>query len=261
MKIVAAVLSYKMRELTNKTVGQLVKGGFTLNKDLFIFENQAQPEVSTWRERPSLWDHSKYVTHFTGSNLRMTNGFNYICDTIAGWQEQPDALWLCTNDFDILQTRVFYDEKPLPELIEQAFDLQAGKLGWWHPALEPIPGYAYPWMFDQNIGQRKTWMTDFICPAVNWQAMKEIKSQHGFWFEPRFYRGWGIDYETCYLMRRQGLRVHVDDTMVIRHEASKTYTSGNAPESKDAFYDRALAEMRAVMQEKYGPGWHEMMME
>lgn len=256
VKIICGMLSYLMPELTDKTVQQLVKEGFTLGKDLFVFENgQPGPGVS------------KAATHFTGSNLRMTGGFNFICNWVADEADHvPDVLWLCTNDFDITELRVLHDGKPLPDLIQQAFEYPGPRgnerpLGWWHPSLEPIPGYAYPWMFNRDASwTRAVQMTDFICPAVSWDAMCKIKERYGHWFEPRFFRGWGIDYETCYFMRKMGLDVVVDDRIKIRHEASKTYTSGAAPETKDQFYSSALSEMRLVMSDKYGPDWHNEVM-
>lgn len=252
MKIIAAMLSFGMPELTDKTVEFLTAGGFSLGETLFVFENHSDDEYARGD-----WKTSKYVTNFTGSNLRMTGGFNHICDWVSQLpsQDQPDVLWLCTNDFDVLGGRA-----GMPARIEAAFNKTATEVvpvGWWHPSLEVIPEYAYPWMFRSMTkpGLRATWMTDFICPAIRWDLLNEIKNQHGFWFDPQFYRGWGIDYETCYFVRKLGYTVCVDDYIQIRHEASKTYDAGVAPESKDQFYNSALSEMHRVMYEKYGRDW------
>lgn len=264
MKIIAAVLSYKMKELTNRTVEGMIRYGFDLGKDLFVFENQKDP-VGVVTPGAENEDFSKYVTHFTGSNLRMTGGFNFICDAVDAMKEKPDVLWLCTNDFEITSLR----PPSIQEAIRRAFEYPGPRgmeapLGVYHPTLEDIPGYAYPWMFRSRTNGMfipPVQMVDFICPALSWDFMKSLKSRFGFWFDPRFHRGWGIDYETCFMARKAGLRVRVDADFTIRHEASKTYISGAAPESKQQFYDLALAEMRITMSDKYGPNWYQKLME
>jgi hypothetical protein len=76
-------------------------------------------------------------------------------------------------------------------------------------------------------------------------------------FEPAFYLGWGIDYETCHLLRKSGAKVVIDDSMLISHAASETYRSGAAPETQQQFYDAALVEMRRRLANKYGMDWHQ----
>ncbi len=246
--IVAAVLSYKMAERTDKTVEQLIARGFTHGADLFVYENRAEPDG--WDRDPD----SKYVNHWTGANLRMTGGFNYICDHLAKLGDHL-GVWLCTNDFDIQQA-----PPDLPEYFEYLLTSKPD-IGWAHPAKMPVKGYAYPWMDPRGSTEpRPTWMTDFICPLLRWSELERIReSHHGrqYWFDPAFYRGWGIDYETCYLLRQAGRQVVVDDNIIISHEASETYRTGQAPESQQEFYDKALVEMRRRLAEKYGANWLE----
>jgi hypothetical protein len=243
MSIYACVLSYKMANRTNHTVEQLESYGFTPGADLFVFENQAPPGE----------DVSKYVTEFTGSNLRMTGGFNHMCDKMQSLG-QHTAVWLCTNDFDIVRA-----PPDLPEYFEYLFHEYAD-VGLVHPSKTPVAGYAYDWMHNQGTNDlRPTWMVDFICPIIQWDDLLRVRAKHGgkHWFDPAFYRGWGIDYETCYLLRRNGAQVVVDDSMLISHAASETYRTGVAPESQQQFYDAALIEMRKRLAEKYGMGWHQ----
>jgi hypothetical protein len=248
--IVAAVLSYRMMDRTNKTVEQLIDHGFTWGADLFVYENQAKPELH--KMRPTITDYSMYVNRHTGDNLRMTGGFNFICDHLDKLGSHK-GVWLCTNDFDIEQA-----PPDLPDYFESVL-AERPDVGWLHPAKTPVPGYAYPWMDPQGSGGlRPTWMTDFICPLISWDDLTRIRESfhgHQYWFDPAFYRGWGIDYETCYLLRQGGSQVVVDDNVVISHAASETYRSGQAPESQQQFYDKALVEMRQRLAQKYGPDW------
>lgn len=105
MSIQACVLSYKMSRRTTRTVEMLAAYGFTPGADLLVFENQASPGE----------DVSPYVNEFTGSNLRMTGGFNYMCDRLRSLGSHI-AVWLCTNDFDIVNA-----PPNLPEYLEYLF--------------------------------------------------------------------------------------------------------------------------------------------
>jgi hypothetical protein len=250
MSIYACVLSYKMAERTNKTVEQLTAHGFTPGADLLVFENQ-HPGVPGLETAETL-DCSRYVSEFTGANLRMTGGFNYIMRRMEALGPHT-AVWLCTNDFDIVQA-----PKDLPEYLEYVL-YENKDIGWLHPAKTHVDGYAYDWMDPKGQGLRRTWMTDFICPVLRWDAMTLQKRRLGpdsWWFDPVYHRGWGIDYETCYELRKSGYSVVVDDSFIISHEASETYRAGKAPESQDEFYKRALAEMNVHLARKYGVQWY-----
>lgn len=241
MKTIACVLSYKMPELTDQTVQDLVAAEWQFGENLFVFENQKTEDAE---------GASQLVTHFTGANLRMTGGWNYIADFFRG---QAERIWFCTNDF-----RITYGV-PTPRRLEGWL---REDIGWWHPSLEPIPDYAYPWMFQKGYGGlRDVKMTDSICPAITQECMERLRKKNdGHVFDPAFYRGWGIDYDTCYRIRQMGRRVIIDDSVCVRHEASKTYTSGTAPETMEEFYERAHGEMSRVLKAKYGDDWHKRIM-
>jgi hypothetical protein len=111
-------------------------------------------------------------------------------------------------------------------------------------------------------GLRKVPMTDFICPAIRVSVLEKILDKYGNYFNPLFYRGWGIDYETCYRIRQEfNMDVVVDDAVIINHDASDTYKSGIAPESQPQFYQNAYIEMRDMMVNTYGPNWQKIMLE
>jgi hypothetical protein len=239
MKTIACILSYHMPELTSKTVADLVSAGWEIGNDLFIFENQ---------DEHSAFDHAEEVTHFTGSNLRMTGGWNFIADWCA--EHDDDRVWFCTNDFEVTYGT------PSPGILS---DLPAS-IGWWHPAVEPIKDYCFPWMFGQNpAGLRDVPMTDSICPAITRECMEYLRAwNHGQVFDQLFYRGWGLDYDSCWQIRQMGKRVVIHDAIRVKHEASRTYTAGKAPESMEAFYAEAHGEMSQRLIAKYGPDWHKM---
>lgn len=241
MYAVAAVLSYKMASLTDRTVEDLMRCGWELGKTLFVIENQ---------HKDLAVDVSQYVTDYTGENLRMTGGWNWIADHVG---PQCDRVWFCTNDFEITHGM------PSPRVLEEFL---REDIGWWHPAVEHIHNYAYPWMFGNNpAGLRDVLMTDSIAPAITSECMEKLRLVNGGKvFDPAFYRGWGIDYDTCYQIRQMGRRVVIHDAVRIKHVASKTYTTGAAPESMEQFYGGAHAEMAQRMREKYGEGWYERLM-
>jgi hypothetical protein len=241
MTVAACILSFHMPDLTSKTVSDLQVSGWELGKNLFVFENQDPHEAT---------DYAESVTHFTGSNLRMTGGWNFIADWCGSKYER---VWFCTNDFEVLSGH------PSPNVLS----LLPDNVGWWHPSLEPIEKYCFPWMFTTNpAGYRDVPMTDSICPAITRRCMDHLRTfNQGKVFDPAFFRGWGIDYDSCWQIRSVLKdRVVIHDAVRIRHKASRTYTSGTAPEDMQTFYDKAHGEMSARLTEKYGPQWYQMMM-
>jgi len=241
MKTIACILSYKMAECVEDTVMSLDKQGWSHGEDLFVFENQAKETAE---------DHNFFVTHYTGENLRMGGGWNYIADYLRG---MCDRIWFCT-DFKVVHG------SPSPRVLENV----PANIGWYHPVITD-PGhadYCFPWMMRVNpAGYRDVKMTDSICPLITMECMERLReNNNGNVFDKAFWRGWGLDYDTCWQIRQMAKRVVLHDAITVDHSAFGSYDAGVAPESKDTFRSLAHRAMTKRLSEKYGTDWHRKIM-
>lgn len=187
------------------------------------------------------------TTHRIEDNRRLTGGMNKLLELAA----DSDFVWLCTNDIE-LKT----DSDPLASMIEKC---NANKsIGCIHPSLiKPVENYAYNWMLKTENTQAGVTvghsMVDIICPLYTKKAL----DLNNWKFDSDFAYGWGIDYDSCYILRQGGLQVAVDFDSTVAHQTSITYDSGNDKEFKNRqqYYAEAHKNMVFIMIKKYGPNW------
>ena len=243
MKVTIGILSYNMPHLTDALYQQLRSMVKIMNVNYVVVDNGSDPDKV-----------AKSTTHWMGVNERLTGGMNRILKEAQG----SDYVWLCTNDIKLKS-----DYDPLGSLIGNCF--ADPSIGCIHPSLmEPVRGYAYPWMIHTPWGEPAPEkprggvaagapMVDIICPLYTKAALDSF----GWQFDSRFTYGWGIDYDSCYHLRQAGLKVAVDFGVVVDHQTSVTYDSGRDREFKkrNEYYQKAFENMNTVMESKYGTNW------
>jgi hypothetical protein len=232
MKVAVCVLNYNMPDMTDDLVLQL-NSKIKVKHDLFVIDNG-----SINGKVP------KSVTHPYPDNKRLTGGMNRCLSVSNGY----DLVWLVTNDVWISS-----DNDPVESAIK-VFNSD-NSIGIVHPSIiKPVPDYAYPWMLTENKSNNIFCnMVDIICPFYNKKAL----DSNNWEFDTRFTYGWGIDYDSCYIARKSGLKVAMDYNCIVGHKTSVTYESGNSVEfkNKNEYYGKALADMYSGMNQKYGSEW------
>ncbi len=248
MRLVAWILSYNLPALTDKLFDQLSKlHDFTVEGEhLCVLDNGSKPDLI-----------SKHTTHRLEENRRLTGGWNE-CIRLAK-EMKADHIWLLSNDIEFV-TNV----DPVESIFRKIGMDQ--KIGCVHPSLvRPITNYAYPWMIkipdqpEKEGIENNVKMVDFIAPFFRAKALKDI----GWYFDPAFKLGWGIDWETTYLLRKQGYTIGIDFDSTILHQTSVVYDGGLDLlfTNRKQYYNAAHEEMHRVMLQKYGPEWVKLFQE
>jgi hypothetical protein len=236
------ILSYNMPELTDALVEQ-IKSKIKIPYKLIVFDNGSDKEKR-----------SKYTTHFIEENTRLTGGMNNILHIARNEVDGLEGIWLCTSDICLVDKDVDY-------LLSMALKCKSNEsIGVIHPSLiKPVENYAYPWMIKipgNELHKGYTInhpMVDIICPFYTKKALDVI----GWEFEKRFEYGWGIDWLSCYQVRKAGLKIAVDFDILISHQTSVTYDTGNDKEFKNRkeYYQKASENMNKGMVEILGQDW------
>lgn len=239
MKVIVAILNYNMPMITDNLYCQL-KNLIKLPVEFIVMDNGSDTDkiaIST--------------TNRIEKNTRLTGGLNKILEIVKN--KDVDYIWLCTNDISI-RTKI----DPIESMINKFKNDQT--LGIVHPSLkkEPVKNYAYPWMCKDIVNMKDGYTTDhitydIICPFFKKEVLKLLDWK----FDKRFEYGWGIDYDSAYLCRKNNYKIAVDFDIEIEHKTSITYDSGNDKEFKNRqeYYKKAGENMNKVMVEKYGINW------
>jgi hypothetical protein len=234
MDIVGLVLSYNVPEVTDRLV-ENIRSVSSVRWPLVVYDNGSQ-----------LSKKSKYTTHGGNPNLRMTGGFNAGLEIIRKEHPKAHAVWLFTSDCYFTTPRC-----PV-KTVAGCFGLYPD-LGILHPSEDPKVHCCWDVHNQQPNGIKIGWMYDFVCPIFTRQALDLMNWQ----FRPALKLGWGLDFESSWIVREAGLKVGVVHDLVINHETSTTYDRGadGVYSNRKQFYDAALLEMRGVLGKAYGPNW------
>lgn len=242
--LVIGVLSYNMPKLTDRLFEQLYLQ-VQMPVNYIILDNGSLPERV-----------SKYTTHRVNKNSRLTGGMNHILDIAKKYN--PEYIWLCTNDIDLV-TNI----DPMLDMIQKIEKDPDDNIGIVHPSLvKPVPNYYYDWMIKVPGKENKTGITknhctyDIIAPLFTKAALDAINWK----FNPDFEYGWGIDWESSWIIRNKRLSIAVDFDVLIKHYTSITYDSGNDLEfkNKQDYYKIAGENMNKVLSKKYGDNWSQI---
>jgi len=126
-----------------------------------------------------------------------------------------------------------------------------------HPALTTMSTTAWKHLITRNTwGPRRTWMIDNI--AALWRAdwFNDIGR-----FDPELVYAWGVDLETCYLARKAGKSLWVDDRVLIQKDTNIGYAMKRMKMDARERESQAYANMQMILCQKYGPDWNWKMRE
>jgi GT2 family glycosyltransferase len=230
MKITIGILSYNNPSYTDRLV-ENIKDLINTDHSLIVYDNGSDLDKI-----------SKYTTHRTDTNVRMTGGFNNIINESHSF----DYIWLFTNDC-YFETKI----DPLENMINKI--TKYPDIGILHPSMDQRVNVCYD---IKNTGRRGLKIVseyDFVCPMFSKKALEFCGGK----FNQQLVCGWGIDYETSFLVRASGLKLAINHDLIVMHNTSSTYDQGLDCKYKDRneFYDAAYKEMYDVMNAKYGMGW------
>lgn len=231
MKIVAIVLSYNVPEVTDRLVENL--RSLCRDLDIVVYDNGSDEDKL-----------SKYTTHRSLRNSRMTRGFNSAL-FVAGHDYPDHAKWLFTSD-------CYFITQANPVANSLKWLEKYPDIGILHPSEDACVHCCWD-VHNQGQGLKLGWMYDFVCPLFTPAAMDVLQWR----FDHDLYHGWGLDFESSYLVRQAGMKVAINHDLIVMHETSTTYDRGRDSQyaNRKAFYDAALQEMRGVFTKKYGPDW------
>lgn len=234
MKIVSLILHYNVPEVTDRLV-ENIRQISRYPGPLLVVDNGSDPGKL-----------SKYITHTQRPNNRMTGGFNFGLEMIQQEHPDADAVWFFTSD-------CYFTTGHCPYMDMEMYLTVYKDIGILHPSEEPTVHCCWDVHNQQPLGVKIGWMYDFVCPLFTRQALDLMHWQ----FRPELVHGWGIDFESSWLVRQAGLRVGVNHRLRINHETSTTYDRGQDDKypTRQQFYDAALVEMRRVLGRVYGLNW------
>ncbi len=234
MKIVTLILHYNVPDVTDRLVENLRQLSRFPGPTLVV-DNGSDPGKL-----------SKYITHTQRPNNRMTGGFNFGLEMIRQEHPDSDAVWFFTSD-------CYFTTGHCPYMDMQIQLERNPDIGILHPSEEPTVHCCWDVHNQAPSGIKLGWMYDFVCPLITRQALDLWNWQ----FRPELTHGWGIDFESAYLVRQAGLKVGINHQLRINHETSTTYDRGMDDKyaNRQRFYDAALVEMRRVLGQAYGPDW------
>lgn len=236
-KVTCCILSYNLPEATDRLYNNFKEKVKKTNCELIVFDNGSDPDKI-----------SKYTTHRINKNLKMTGGLNE-CLKICK-KNNSYYVWLMVNDI-LIKT-----EEPIENMIEIIEN--NSNIGIVHPALTQDTVTAYDFLKynpNEQIRFKESHMVDTICPFYT----KEALDAFNWCFNPELKYGWGIDYESCYAVRKKGMKVVIDYKTQIYHFLSELYKNKRDKEFKNEmeFYQKANMNFHTYFIKKYGPNWKE----
>lgn len=101
---------------------------------------------------------------------------------------------------------------------------------------------------------RPTWFIDNIASMYRASWYNEVGG-----FDKQFKYAHGIDLELCYLARKQGKGLYVDERVLVKKVTDIGYTMGRMNMTAEERQYKATANMYDVMQAKYGDSWQKLM--
>lgn len=239
MKTCAAILSYNAPEATDKLLRSIEKT-FSKSIPVIVLDNGS-----------SLDKMSKYTTHRLNKNIRMTKGFNVAISLLKKSFESYNNFWLFTNDCYFINT----DICPLTSC--EKYLEKYPNIGILHPSESASVNVCYDVKNDPNIkGVKLVAEYDFVCPIFTKECLELLNWE----FSNDLYLGWGLDHESSFTARKNGLEVGINHEITIGHETSYTYDN-NLDElytNRNSFYYEAKLQMKEYFNKKYGVDWHSL---
>lgn len=237
MKTIAIVLSYNNPMMTDRLVKN-IHSVIKKHMDVIVLDNGSDEDKI-----------SLYTTHKIENNCRMTLGFNRGIEIVSKEYSDYDNIWFFTNDC------YFIDNGKCPLESSEFFIDKYPSIGILHPSENHDVNVIYDVHNDPSIdGVKIVVHYDIVCPIFTRRAIEAIGGN----FNEKLYQGWGLDYESSFLVRKAGLQVGINHRTIIGHDTSSTYDKGldRLHPNRKSYYHAATVEMYNVFNRTYGHDWY-----
>jgi len=126
-----------------------------------------------------------------------------------------------------------------------------------HPSLTKDSTTYWTHLLNRNRNKpRKTWMIDNIASIFRSDWFDSIG-----WFDKRMIYAWGIDLETCYIARKQGRDIYVDDRVQVTKITNIGYKMNRMNMEAEERVKLASDNMEEILSLKYGKDYLKIMLE
>jgi GT2 family glycosyltransferase len=221
MKLAKLILHYNTPELTADLCRMV--------PDAIVIDNGSDPG-----KQPLVRPGQSEVIRLD-RNYGFTIGWN---KGIMAVYDRFDAFWLMNSDIVINQNTV----KRITSLLSLAHvSMITPSYNCWLKSCHKHPGNQI----------REVSCLEFTAPAIKKSVFETI----GF-FDERFSKGYGVEFDFCLRMKANGLRIFVDDQSSFIHKQHQTI---KLDMDVNEYSRLAVNEMRTVMSEKYGDRWREIL--
>lgn len=180
--------------------------------------------------------------------------------TCRGWLEGLKAAQISNKQyfaymFLITSANFISDEDPITPMVE--FLIKNKKAVGIHPALTKESTTNWKHLITREGGSpRQTWMIDNIASLYRADWFDSIG-----WFDKELIYAWGIDLETCYLARKQGRTIWVDERVQVTKITNIAYKMKRMNMSADQRSKLAGQNMKDILSKRYGENYWELMTE
>jgi len=244
----------------NKKLSKIIAKIIPLNKKVAIFiVNYNMPEradaLFEHLKKHSDWPIDIYMID-NGSNIQKPSQYTNIyikknVQTCRGWlrgleftKEKHKRYFAYM--FLITSANFVDDKDPITPMIEFLID-NKDAVGI-HPALSSDSTTYWSHLITRGgLEPRKTWMIDNIASVFKADWFDSIG-----WFDAKLIYAWGIDLETCYLARKQGKTIWVDERVKVKKITNIGYKMNRMNMKATERIMLADTNMREILKHRYG---------
>jgi len=230
-RVAAFIVNYNMPERAD-ALAQHIKNTSAHPVDVYLIDNGSDimPPAENTNVRLE-------------KNVQTTNG--WLCGLKAADKKAPYfAYWFLITSAEFVDAA-----DPLTPMVE--FLQDNGDAVGIHPALTADSTTAWAHLYDRKTGlPRRTWMIDNIASLYKAEWFDSIGR-----FDAELVYGWGIDLETCYLARKAGKSLWVDERVQIKKVTDIGYAMDRMNMKAHVRRVNASKNMQAVLSKRYGSMW------
>lgn len=223
VKVVACIQNFNLPEMTDVLVCRLRR----MSLDVIVCDDSSDPS--------KIYPGAAIVTGHVG----YSKGLNMVLK--AGLDSGASHVWLLNNDVEIKM-----DVDYIPRLV---LDLEGD--GAVTPASTPGSS-GWRWMV--QAGSNGLRPAPFLEGYSQFMTRRALELVWPF-DEDASVGGWGLDIEAGWKWRQAGMKVAVDDRLLIRHLQSMAYKAGGHELDVEAYCRKSNEGMHAHMARKYGTDW------
>lgn len=237
-KVAVFIVNYNMNERAEALYDYL-ENNETWLIDIYLIDNGSD-----------ITKPSKKTNVFIKNNIQTTNGWlKGLAQSDKKYFNYFAYMFLITSTEFVKQTK-----KPVSSMIQKLLE-DDNAIGVHASLTEDSTTY---WGHLKNRGTkehyRQTFFIDNICSLYRADWFNSIGR-----FDKDLTYAWGIDVETCFLARKQGRTIWIDESIQVRKETNVGYKMKRMNMTSNERERLAQKNMDLVLGKKYGPNYWEFM--